>query len=196
MIELLPKKAVKELKKSLSEKRYLHSIGVMKTAFRLADSWKDHPVDRTLLAWASLFHDCGKEIPKKERDRLCSNGGLLYGKELLEIGKLNHAPLGALLLQDRYGVQNRDVLMAVAYHPTGHRDLTPIGWMVYIADFLEPGRKYMPKRLEYLKLARKDPLDGLKKVTELRVNAILQKDKPAHPLTEQFLEYLDGLSTL
>lgn len=196
MIDLLPKKAVKELKKSLSEKRYTHSLGVMETAFLLANSWKNYPVDPTLLAWASLFHDCGKEIPKEERKRLSSNGSVSYGREFLEISKLNHAPLGALLLRDHYGINDRDALMAIAYHPTGHPDLAPIGWLVYIADFLEPGRTYMPDRNEYLKKACLDPLLGLKEVTKLRFDAVHQKNKCAHPIAEQFKVFLDGLNFL
>ncbi len=196
MIDLLPPHAVHELKKSLTPKRYEHSLGVLQTAFQLADSWKNHPVDRLSLAWASLFHDCGKEIPKEERRHFSNNGSIQYGEELLSIGKLNHAPLGAWLLQSHHGISDRDILMAVAYHPTGHPLLTPIGWLVYIADFLEPGRTYFPNRLQYLQEACADPLAGLKRVTQLRVEAVLNKEKPIHPLTQQFKEMLDNRDSI
>jgi len=99
VIDLLPPTAVQQLQQSLTHKRFEHSLGVFHTAFQLADSWENHPVDRLSLAWASLFHDCGKEIPKEERRHLSNIGSIQYGEELLSIAKLNHAPLGAWLLQ-------------------------------------------------------------------------------------------------
>jgi len=74
--------------------------------------------------------------------------------------------------------------------------LTPIGWLVYIADFLEPGRTYFPNRLPFLQEACENPLTGLKRVTQLRMEAILNKEKPIHPLTQQFKEMLDSRDSL
>ncbi|MGC9328645.1 MAG: bis(5'-nucleosyl)-tetraphosphatase (symmetrical) YqeK [Candidatus Hinthialibacter sp.] len=194
MISLIPKEAIHKLHDALSQKRYNHSLRVMETAFLLADAWKnEYPVDQESLAWASLFHDCGKDISKEHRKILCSNGSIRYGKELIKINKLNHAPIGALLLQKQYGIQDHDILMTVAYHPTGHPDLPPIGWMTYIADFLEPGRTFFERREEYLEEACRNPILGLKKVTQLRMEAVLQKNKPIHPLTEQFMQFIDQM---
>ncbi len=196
MIELLPSSAVKELKDNLSIKRYHHSVGVMETAFLLSYSSKNPSIDRKDLAWASLFHDCGKEIPKSDRARICSKNSFSLGKELIDMTKLNHAPIGAKLLHDNYGIKNKDVLMAVAYHPTGHPDLTPIGWIIYIADYLEPGRITMENREKSLKKACNDPLQGLKIVTELRIKTVLRKNKPFHPMATRFKEYLDNLKSI
>ncbi|MBN2327718.1 MAG: bis(5'-nucleosyl)-tetraphosphatase (symmetrical) YqeK [Candidatus Omnitrophica bacterium] len=194
MISLIPDQAIKDLQNGLSEKRYNHSVRVMETAFLLADAWEnDYPVDREGLAWASLFHDCGKEISKEQRKSLCANGSIRYGRELTEVGKLNHAPIGALLLEDQYDIQDRDILMTVAYHPTGHPDLPAIGWMTYIADFLEPGRTYFACREEYFQEACSNPMLGLKRVTQMRMEAVLQKNKSIHPLTEQFMEYIEQM---
>ena len=196
MIELLPSSAVKELKDNLSIKRYNHSVGVMETAFLLADSWENYSIDRTDLAWASLFHDCGKEIPKADRARICSKNSFSHGKELIDTTKLNHAPIGAKLLHDNYGIKNKDVLMAVAYHPTGHPELSPIGWIIYISDYLEPGRTSMENREEYLQKACDDPLQGLKIVTEIRIKTVRKKNKPIHPMANKFKKYLDNLKSI
>lgn len=196
MIELLPREAVQQLQHSLDAERYAHSVGVMETSFQLADAWKTIPVDRQLLAWASLFHDCAKNLSKDARRRLLNDGPVPYGQELLEYAKIAHAPLSAKLLQNLYAIQDPGVLMAVAYHPTGHPGLTPIGWMVYIADYLEPGRSYFPDREEHLRAACADPLEGLKRVTRLRMESVRQKNKPQHPLAVQFQQHLDRLESL
>lgn len=196
MIDILPPDAVQQLQQTLDPERFTHSVGVMETAFRLADNWKMFAVDRVQLAWASLFHDCAKNLSKDERHRWLNNGPLPYGEELVPYSKIVHAPLSAKILQEVYGIHNRDVLMAVAYHPTGHPDLAPIGWMVYIADYLEPGRSYFSKREEYLHTACAEPLEGLKLVTRLRMEAVRHKNKTQHPLAVKFQQYLESLESL
>ncbi len=196
MIDLLPREAVQQLQRSLDAERFAHSVGVMETAFQLADAWNPFPVDRTFLAWASLFHDCAKNLSRDARHRLLNDGPVPYGQELLEYAKIAHAPLSAKLLQDEYQIRDSGVLMAVAYHPTGHPDLTPIGWMVYIADYLEPGRVYFPKREDYLRVACADPLEGLKLVTRLRMECVQRKNKPQHPLVVQFQQFLENQVSL
>lgn len=193
MIDLLPASAVHRLQSLIPRERFAHCRGVMETAFQLADAWKQIPVDRTHLAWASLFHDCGKEISPEQKARLSQNGPILYGKELMDFPKLIHAPLGAKLLQTDFGVETPEVLEAIAYHPTGRPNLGPIGWMVYIADYLEPGRSYFPQRETLLREACDDPLMGLRRVTNLRFATVEKKGKLIHPLAREFKNYLDGI---
>ncbi len=193
MIDHLPSSAVERLQNTLSKKRFQHSVGVAETAFLLADSWKNYPVDSTLLAWASLFHDCAKESRK---ERWTGEKPVLYGNELLDIPKLFHAPMSAWTLQYEYGIVDPSALMAVSYHPTGHPDFTPIGWMVYISDFLEPGRVYFEQREEFLEQACADPLTGLRLVTGLRLEAVRKKGKPIHPIAQRFKKFLDSKNSL
>jgi predicted HD superfamily hydrolase involved in NAD metabolism len=196
VIDLLPQSAIIALQSSISEKRFRHCLGVLEASFRLADAWEHYDIDRRLLAWAALFHDCAKELTKSKQIRLVNNGNLIYGRELIHTSKLSHAPLGALLLQTKYGMDHPEVLMAVAYHPTGHSDLTPIGWIVYMADYLEPGRAYVENRDEILDAACNDPLTGLRMVTDLRISMVLKKGKDVHPMAEQFKTHLEQMTML
>jgi predicted HD superfamily hydrolase involved in NAD metabolism len=197
VIDHLPKNAVQELKHSLSEKRFNHSLNVMQTALNLADAWEnEYPIDRCLLAWAALFHDCAKELGHQEERHLLENHEIQYGLELMQTPSLVHAPLGAMLLEVKWDVHDPDVLTAVAYHPTGHPELSPIGWAVYLADYLEPGRTYFFEREEMYQAALKDPLDGLRRVTTLRINTVKQLKKPINPAVCYFKEYLDSIRTL
>jgi len=184
------KDALQRLESSLSEKRFRHSVGVYETCVLLADSWKDYPVDRILLEWAALFHDCGKELSDEQTKELLNDGPVCWGAELLEFKKLRHAPLGAKLLQRDYGVDNEDVLKAIAYHPTGSPLLTPIGWMVYIADYLEPNRGEFADREKMLQQACADPMKGLRLMANLRIQVVKQKGKPVHPLALEFRKHL------
>ncbi len=196
MIDLIPQQSIQQLQSAISEKRYKHCEGVLETAFELSHAWKDYPVEPGLLAWAALFHDCAKELPLDTRERIIKQNEFDFGKELISNLKLSHAPLGAFLLETQYGMDHPDVLSAVAYHPTGHPDLTPIGWLVYIADYLEPGRTYIPNRDMLIEEASNDPLTGLRLITNLRISMVLQKGKKVHPLARKYQAYLEGIDSL
>lgn len=168
----------------------------MQTAFELADAWRQHDIDRTRLAWAGLFHDCAKELPPAKRAELPVNGRIVYGKELLRLPTLAHAPQGAVLLHESFDVDEYDVLMAVAYHPTGHPNLSPLGWCVYLADFLEPGRFYFEFREAYLERAKNDPLDGLRLITDEKIRTVQEKGRLVHPIAYEVKTYFDSLNKL
>lgn len=173
--------AIDDLTHSLSEKRYKHSVRVCETAFRIADAWSV-AIDRTALAWAGLFHDCAKEFSAKKRDSFIrTQGPLPCGEELLEVGPLAHGPVGALVLQAQFGLYDEAVHRAVAYHSVGHLEFDAMGWAVSLADFLEPGRKWLDAREEVLQRACEDPVEGIRAVMDLRVEVQEGKGKTIHP---------------
>lgn len=64
-IQMKTKEAIQEeLKTILSEKRYLHSVGVMKKAEELA---KIYGIDANISALTGLTHDIAKEISNMEK---------------------------------------------------------------------------------------------------------------------------------
>lgn len=196
MIDLVPEPAVKTLRKLISKNRYNHCLGVLETSILIADAWEQFPVDRSDLTWAALFHDCAKEIDKDEIGVLIQNGKVRYGRELLNDKKLAHAPLGAVLLKERFDVHDPEILKAVAYHPTGSPSLTPIGWIVFSADYLEPGRTYFNDREELLRLTLSDPLEGMRRIARSKKESVIRKNKPLHPAAEEFLDYLNAIREL
>lgn len=196
MIELLPNDAIAALKTVLSEKRYQHCVRVMETGFQLFHAWRLPEKMKESLAWAGLFHDCAKEMPPRKQEEWLNNGICPYGEELLDTPGLVHAALGAKILQREYGIRDHDILKAVAYHSTGHPDLTSIGWIVYIADILEPGRKFVVERENILRAAYENPLNGLRLVTDLRHSISGKKGQKIHPLSIRFKDYIDSIDEL
>jgi HD superfamily phosphohydrolase YqeK len=53
-----------------------------------------------------------------------------------------HGPAAASMLRDE-GVQDEEILGAVAWHTLGHAELGVMGRALYAADFLEPGRNLL-----------------------------------------------------
>ena len=62
-----------ELKEMLSEKRYLHSIGVMKMAEKLANQYN---IDQNIASLTGLTHDIAKEIPNGEKIKYAMNNNI------------------------------------------------------------------------------------------------------------------------
>jgi len=66
-----------------------------------------------------------------------------------------HAPLGAALARERFGIEDAAVLSAIAKHTLGAEVMSPLDCVVYLADALEPGRDFANRR-KIWELARVD----------------------------------------
>lgn len=140
------------LEKSLPPKRYQHSMRVYETALALG---KRHHAEEAKVALAALLHDCGREIPVKESVEKARALGLPV--DFIEAGQpvLLHAKIGACLATQKYGVTDPEVLEAIRCHTTGAETLSLTARIVFLADMLEPGRKF-PGVEELRRLARED----------------------------------------
>lgn len=140
------------LEKSLPPKRYQHSMRVYETALALG---KRHHAEEAKVALAALLHDCGREIPVKESVEKARAFGLPV--DFIEAGQpvLLHAKIGACLATQKYGVTDPEVLEAIRCHTTGAETLSLTARIVFLADMLEPGRKF-PGVEELRRLARED----------------------------------------
>ena len=56
--------------------------------------------------------------------------------------KLIHAPLGAYYAKKVFGVDDEEIFNAIYYHTTAKADMTMFEKIIYIADVIEPNRKY------------------------------------------------------
>ena len=132
--------------------RYAHTLRVARFAERLA---RIHGHDPACAREAGLFHDLA---------RLYSNDRLIRECEARRIpidafSRANpivlHAPLGAELARDFFGVEDEAVLSAIRKHTVGAAVMGPLDMILYLADALEPGRDY-PGRSGYATLAERD----------------------------------------
>ena len=85
------------------------------------------------------------------------------------------------------GEFDEGVLDAVRYHSLGYAGWDDVGKMLYLADYLEPGRRRRAKERE--KLAERVPRDRdrvLREVVQQQIRARLRAGRPLHPLTVEF----------
>lgn len=167
------------LKANLSEKRFKHILGVAKTARVLAEKWGADS-DKAFLA--GLVHDCAKEIPLNEAvERLTKSG---YSPDEIELRSpaLLHAPLGAVVAREVFGILDKDVLNSVTFHTTGRPEMSLLEKIIYVADFTEPGRIY-PEAEEIRELSYIDIDKAVLKETDMVIKFTVDRGRAIHPAT-------------
>ncbi|MDO5716542.1 MAG: bis(5'-nucleosyl)-tetraphosphatase (symmetrical) YqeK [Tissierellia bacterium] len=144
--------AIRFLKKHLDGWRVDHSIRVMELARAMALQWG---ADVENVEIAALLHDCGKWKDREAALKKLESFGIIVDGELRYDYNLVHGILGSFLVQEVFGVYEKEVLDAIRYHITGRWDMGLIEKIVYLADKLEPARDY-PGVEAIRKMAEKD----------------------------------------
>jgi 2-amino-4-hydroxy-6-hydroxymethyldihydropteridine diphosphokinase len=105
-------------------------------------------------AWidAGLFHDALKDASDDELRELV--GDVAYEPQML------HGPAAAARLL-REGETRRGVLDAVRFHTIGYLDWDRTGRALYMADFLEPGRRFSRRDRAFLAQQVPSNFDGV-----------------------------------
>lgn len=180
-------KALAIVKKQLTKHRYEHTLGVMETAVHLAEKYG---VDREKAELAAIFHDYAKFRDKEEMKLIIQEQQL--GNELLEFNsELWHAPVGAYLAEKEAGINDPEILDAVRFHTSGRPKMTSLEKVVYLADYIEPGRHF-PGVEEVREMAEKDLDQALIQAIKNTVLFLLKKNQRVFPLT--VLTYNDLIS--
>lgn len=176
----------RKLMTELDKERYEHTLGVMYTAASLAMCY-DEDIDKALLA--GLLHDCAKCLPGDTKIKLCKKYHLNVSDVERSNPSLLHAKLGAFLAARKYHVKDKDIINAIASHTTGCPHMSLLDKIIYIADYIEPGRKELPNMAEVRKLAFTDIDDCLYRILEDSLEYLNSKDAPVDPMTEKTYLY-------
>jgi len=182
-------KALDIVKLQLTEHRYQHTLGVMETAISLAEKYG---ADVKKAEIAAIFHDYAKFRPKDEMKEIIMSQGLpqdllLYNTELW------HAPVGAYLVEKEAGVSDNDVLDAIRYHTSGRPNMTLLEKVIYLADYIEPGRHF-PGVEEVREIANENLEKALIKAIQNTILFLMKKNQTIYPDT--FYTYNDLIQKL
>lgn len=129
---------LEDVKNILSEKRYVHSVGVMKQAENLA---KKYGQDVEVAKAVGIAHDIAKEIPEEEKLKYVKENNIKIDKiEGINVGLL-HAKIGADICKKKYNF-SEDMQNAIKYHTTGHENMDTLAKILFVADKTEESRKY------------------------------------------------------
>lgn len=129
---------IKVLEERLDKRRFLHSVGTMKMALKLA---KRYNLDVEKARFAGLMHDIAKCLSKEKKRELAEE----FGLELGFCGKLNpdllHGAIGAQILKREFNITDSDILNAVSYHTTARAGMSDLEKIIYCADLIEETRQ-------------------------------------------------------
>lgn len=175
-----------KIRKVQDVRRFEHTLGVEFTAASLAMS---HGVSVEDARLAGLLHDCAKCFSDEKMLSVCEKKKI----PITEIERRNpfllHAKVGAFLAKEKYGVENRDVLNAIFYHTTGREGMSMLEKIIFVADYIEPGRKQAPNLQEIRKLAFRDLDKTMLWILEDTLKYLKRNGKETDPMTEVTWRY-------
>ncbi len=176
----------KQLKQSLKPGRFIHTIGVMETAGRLAKHHDASLYKDALLA--GLLHDCAKCLTDEERLRICAEQNIPVTEVEERFPQLLHGKVGAYLALVDFNINNPAVQHAIAVHTTGCLNMSLLDKIIFVADYIEPGRDKAPRLDELRKLAYTNLDLCIYYILEDTVAYLKDKPKSMDPTTLEVLE--------
>lgn len=185
------------LSATLRPGRYLHTLRVAETAAALALCHCEDPDrDSRRAELAGMLHDCGKYYTGDEMIALCRE----YEIPLSETEKKNtaliHGKLGAYLARERYGIRDEEICSSISYHTTGKPDMTLLEKIIYVADYIEPGRKMNSKPYSLSEIRKESFRDLDHALLMILINTITylesSPEKEIDELTVQTYHYYKG----
>lgn len=175
-----------DLQQVLKPSRFVHTLGVIKTAEALAIK---HGCDVVKARMAALLHDCAKCIDEQEQIEICQKYGVVLTEAELSNHALIHAKCGVVIAKEKYGITDTDILHAICYHTTGCINMTLLDKIVYIADYIEPGRDKAPRLDEIRKTAMVNIDTALYNILEDTVSYLKSTNKQIDETTFETYEF-------
>lgn len=162
-----------EILELVGEARYQHILRVRDTAIDLAKFYK---ADVEKAEIAGYYHDCAKSKDLDKLKLLSKEYGLELTESMQKAPKIIHAFLGALMAEKKYNIKDKEILDAIRYHTTGRKNMTLLDKIIFISDYIEPGRKFNGID-EVRELAYKDLDLALYKSLNMSIANLINKDE-------------------
>ncbi|HET6871672.1 MAG TPA: bis(5'-nucleosyl)-tetraphosphatase (symmetrical) YqeK [Sporolactobacillaceae bacterium] len=163
----------------LPEKRFQHTLRVADTAVKLANTFGGDPEKAEI---ASLLHDLAKYFDVKKLKESVESHSEISNNFLDFHPELWHAPVGAVYAKEELNVVDPDILNAITYHTTGRAEMSLLEKIVFLADYIEPGRQF-PGVEEVRSLAKTDLDKAIAKALKNTIEFLLARSQLIYPDT-------------
>lgn len=172
---------------NLKKNRFEHSVRVAQTCEKLC---KKYNLDSIVGYCAGISHD----ICKEEEDFKMISYALRDTLNVSEIERkkpsLLHGRAAAVLLKEKFGILNEEIIEAVQNHTFGKPNMCDIAKILYVADKIEPGRECATPK--YLAKLEKLSLNELVlAVLNENISYLQSKNKSIAPITFELKEWLE-----
>ncbi len=162
-------KIEERVQKAMDDKRYRHTLGVAYTAASMAMVFD---VDIQQAYTAGMLHDCAKQLGDEKLLKLSEKYNIEFSDCERKNPFLLHAKVGSALAQDKYKVDDADIISAIRWHTTGKENMSKLEQIIFLADYIEPGR------------------NKVKELPEIRKEAFENLDECCFMVLDNMLRYL------
>ncbi len=166
------------VRQELPAPRFEHTLRVQKLAVKFAQRMG---IDKDRTSIAAILHDYCKFWPKEKlvswiRKYKLPDDLLDYHSELW------HAPVGAEVAARHFGIMDEEILQAIRYHTTGRPCMSTLEKIIFLADLLEPGRRF-PGVEELRSDADRDIDWAVWKALDHTICYLVERRQKIYPLT-------------
>ncbi len=117
--------------------RYDHSVRVAEMCVKLC---KRYGLDENKGYLVGIGHDMCKDMPRDKMLELAKKDGKPVSEYELSKISLLHGRAAAVMMKEKFGIEDHDILEAVANHVSGCVGICDLGKILFLADKTEPGR--------------------------------------------------------
>jgi predicted HD superfamily hydrolase involved in NAD metabolism len=129
-----------------------------------------------------MLHDLARLYSADRLLRESAAYGIAVDEYAREHPVVLHAPLSAALARELFGIEDAQVLSAIAKHTLGAAEMSPLDCILYLADGLEPGRDFA-ERAQLAALAEQDLADAMRATIRSTLRYLKQRQLPIAPQT-------------
>lgn len=165
--------------------RYEHSVRVAEMCVTLC---KRYNLDQNKGYLVGIGHDMCKDMPHKEMIEMSERDGNPITAFEMNRPSLLHGRAAAVMMKEKFGIKDKEVLEAVANHVSGRVGLCDLGKVLFLADKTEPERPQSTDeyRAELMKLS----LNGMfHRVIVENYEYVKGKGFEIYPDTQKMIEY-------
>ncbi len=176
----------KAMEKTLDSKRFEHTLGVAYTAAALAMC---NDVDTDTAIVAGLLHDCAKDLSNDKKISMCEKRNINISEVERKNPSLLHAKVGSILAMEEYDIEDIDIINAVMNHTTGRPGMSVLEKIIFISDYIEPGRN-KAKNLDIIrKIAFKSLDSALLKILEDTLSYLEESKEEIDDMTQKTYDF-------
>jgi predicted HD superfamily hydrolase involved in NAD metabolism len=166
--------------------RWEHTLRVVETAAILAERYD---ADKEKVDTAAILHDFCKFWTAEElifaiKQYKLPQDLLLYNQELW------HGPVASKVAAKEFGIQDQEITNAIFYHITGRPEMSLVEKIVFLADYIEPERKF-PGVDAARQLAQKSLNQAIVLSLKQTIQFLISCGQRVYPLTYDTLRSLD-----
>ncbi len=159
----------------VSAKRAEHIVRVTMLLGAWAAAMRLSAEQSVLFTEAGRLHDALRDAPEAQLREITNDYTSPEG--------LLHGPAAAIVLE-REGETRRELLEAIRYHTVGFDGWGMVGKALYMADFLEPGRKFSRQDRHFLATLVPTSFDGIfRQVVRMRLEWSIREGNTIFPET-------------